>query len=268
MKKIPLRVIFAAVCGLFLLAVTVVMARRLIINHSFVSDYEQGNYQVDKEKSLLTMNFPESYVPLYNLGNASYKLGDYNSAISYYTKALEMYPPEAKECDIRVNLALSLCDTIDFYHLDSQDKIDTALFILYKARDVLTEKGCAAEAEGEKGHDPEAQQLKEDIDEMIKKLQNPDQNGSNGQQEQNSSSDDSDSSSGGGSGPSEREKKVQGELEGKKKDAMEDRKDQQGTLEKYSDFIGGDEEGGGNGDVDGSGSGDGEGGSGKQVNPW
>ncbi len=43
---------------------------------------------------------------------------------------------------------------------------------------------------------------------------------------------------------------------------MEDRKDQQGTLEKYSDFIGGDEEGGGNG------SGDGEGGSGKQVNPW
>ncbi len=71
-----------------------------------------------------------------------------------------MYPPESKECDIRVNLALSLCDTIDFYHLDSQDKIDTALFILYKARDVLTEKGCAAEAEGEKGHDPEAQQLK------------------------------------------------------------------------------------------------------------
>ena len=49
---------------------------------------------------------------------------------------------------------------------------------------------------------------------------------------------------------------------------MEDRKDQQGTLEKYSDFIGGDEEGGGNGDQSSDGSGDGEGGSGKQVNPW
>ena len=268
MKKIPLRVVFAVVMGLALLAVTVIMARRLIINHSFVSAYESGDYHIEQEKSLLTMNFPESYVPYYNLGNAAYKLGDYNSAISYYTKALEMYPSEGKECDIRVNLALALCDTIDFYNLDSQDKIDTALFMLYKARDVLTEKGCASDVEGEQGHDPEAQQLKEDIDKMIEKLKNPDQSGSNGQQEQSSSSDDSDGESGGGSGPSDKEKKVQGELEGKKKDAMEDRKDQQGTLEKYSDFIGGDEEGGGNGDVDGDGEGDGEGGSGKQVNPW
>ncbi len=268
MKKIPLRVIFVSIIALVLLVTTVVMARRLIVNHSFVVAYDKGDYKVDAEKSLLTMNFPESYVPYYNLGNAAYKLADYNSAVSYYTKALEMHPSESKDCDIRVNLALALCNTIDFYHLDSQDKIDTALFILYKARDVLLEKGCASDVEGEEGHDPEAQQLKEDIDEMIEKLKNPDQSGSGDQQDNNNNSQDNDGGSSGSSGPSDREKKIQGELEGKKKDAMEDRKDQQGTLEKYSDYIGGDQEGGPGGNLDG-GDGDGDGsGSGKQVNPW
>ena len=266
MKKIPLRVIFVAMTALVLLVATVLMARRLIINHSYVNAYQNGDYQVEAEESLLTLNFPESYVPYYNLGNAAYRFADYNSAISYYTKALEMHPPKGKDCKIRINLALALCGTIDFNHLDTQDKIDSALFILYKARDVLTEKGCASQ-EGHDGHDADAQQLKEDIDRMIEKLKNPDQSDSGSQQDNSGSSSDSDSS-GGGYGPSDREKKIQGELEGKKKDAMEDRKDQQGTLEKYSDFIGGDQDGSGSGSLEGGEEDGGNGGNGINTSPW
>ncbi len=260
MRKIPLRAYFIGFMGLVLLVAAILTGRRLILNHSYVKAYEKGDYKTEMEESLLTMNFPEGYVPYYNLGNAAYRYGDYNSAISYYTKALENYPPEGRDCKIRINLALALCDTIDFYHLDTQEKVDTALFILYKARDVLLEKGCATDEEGQTGHDADAQKLKEDIDEMIKKLENPDKNQNNSQQQENNSgNDNSDESSGDNSQPSDREKKIQGELEGKKKDALEDRKDQQGTLEKWSDYIGG-----GNGDENG----EGEGGANSGSSPW
>ncbi len=259
MRKIPLRVYFIGIMGILLLVITVMLARRLIVNHDYVYAYGNGDYKTEQEESLLTLNFPESFVPYYNLGNASYKYGDYNAAISYYTKALENYPPEGRDCKIRINLALALCDTIDFYHLDTQDKVDTALFILYKARDVLLEKGCAVNEQGQVGHDADAQQLKEDIDKMIEKLENPDKNQQNNQQQDNSGNDNSDGSSGNDSQPSDKEKKIQGELEGKKKDAMEDRKDQQGTLEKWSDYVGG-----GEGDEDGGG----EGGTDGQKSPW
>ena len=60
------------------------------------------------------------------------------------------------------------------------------------------------------------------------------------------------------------EKRIQRELEENKKDALEDRKDQQDDLKKWSDYIGGDEDGSGaGGDEDGEGSG-----TGGQNNPW
>ncbi len=259
MKKIPLRVYFVAAMGLLLLVMTILLARRLIVNHSFVSAYNKGDYSSEQENSLLKMNFPESFVPYYNLGNVAYKYGDYNSAITYYTKALENYPPEGKDCKIRINLALSLCNTIDFNHLDSQEKIDTALFILYKARDVLLEKGCAVNEEGEVGHDADAQQLKEDIDRMIEKLENPEQNQQQQQEQQEDDSNGDENNSGSDSQPSDKEKKIQGELEDKKKDAMEDRKDQQDSLERWSDYVGGEGEDGEEG---------GEGGSENITSPW
>jgi tetratricopeptide (TPR) repeat protein len=260
MKKIPLRIYFVAGMGLLLLVLSILLTRRLIVNHNFVSAYNKGDYSSEQENTLLKMNFPESFVPYYNLGNVAYKYGDYNSAISYYTSALENYPPEGKDCKIRINLALAMCNTIDFNHLDSQEKIDTALFILYKARDVLLEKGCAVNEEGQVGHDADAQQLKEDIDRMIEKLENPDQKPKEQEQQEDDNSNGDEGSSGSDTQPSDREKKIQGELENKKKDALEDRKDQQDSLERWSDYVGG-----GNGEEDGEG---GEGGSESITSPW
>ena len=269
MRRIPLKYYFIALVGIIILIVAIMLGSRLITNHLFVQAYNNEEYDTEAEEKLLKMNFPESYVPYYNLGNAAYKKGDYNSAIAYYTKALENYPPEDKDCLIRINMALSLCNTIDFYNLDSQEKIDTALFILYKARDLLLEKGCASD-EGE-GHNADAQQLKEDIDAMIEKLKNPDSgnNSDQPQEEPPQENDDGDSSNSGKSG-SDKEKRIQRELEENKKDALEDRKDQQNDLEKWSDYVSGNENSGG--EDDGSGAGgdeDGEGaGAGGKNNPW
>ncbi len=131
MKKIPLRLYFIAIMGVLFLTLSAMLLYRLLVNHDFVIRYRQGEIEVAGEEKLLEFNFPESYVPYYNLGNAAYKNGDYNSAISYYNEALGMHPGEGKDCMIRINLALALCRTINFYNLDSQEKIDTALFILY-----------------------------------------------------------------------------------------------------------------------------------------
>ena len=258
MKKTPLRMWFIGLVGLIALAVALMMVYRLAVNHVFVRAYANEDYNTQNEEKLLKFNFPESYIPYYNLGNAAYKRGDYTSAISYYTEALKNFPTEKRECLIRINLALSMCNTIDFYNLNSQDKVDTALFILYKARDVLLEKGCASD-DGQ-GHNQDAQQLKEDIDKMIEKLKNPDENNNNDDKQQNSDdqNDSKDNSSGNDQTPSDKEKRAKKELEENRKGAMEDRKEQQGNLDKWSDYVGGE------GDSDG----EGDGGNQKNVSPW
>lgn len=260
MKKIPLRFAFCILMGVFVFALTLMLLWRLYVNHDFVAKYNRGEIDVTREEKLLEFNFPEGYLPYYNLGNAAYKNGDYNAAINYYNEALNQHPGEGKDCLIRINLALSLCNTINFYKLDSQEKIDTALFILYKARDVLTENGCAS-PEGHDGHNEDAQQLKEDIDRMIEMLQNPDQGGTgNSDQSSDESGGSNDGSSGNDRKPSDREKKIQGELEGNKKDALEDRKETQGNLDKWSDYIGGDGDGNSDGEGDGTGN--------EGTSPW
>ena len=133
LKKIPLRVYFMLMMTLILGIAGAILIVRIITNHQFVTAYAKGEYLVEEEATLLSLNVPESYLPYYNLGNVAYEGGDYNSAIGYYSHALALFPVGQKECDVRINLALSMCYSIDFQHLESQDKVDTALLILYKA---------------------------------------------------------------------------------------------------------------------------------------
>ena len=228
-KKFPVLMVVLGIVGTILLALGLSIFIKVGINHSFISDYRKKVYAADKEQALLVMNVPESYLPYYNLGNVAYKNGDYNSAIAYYTQALQLNPPKHRECDIRINLALSMVYTIDFNHLDSQDKIDTALIILYKARDVLTEKGCAAE-NPEDAHNATAQQLKEDIDKLIEQLENPPEGGNGG-----GNQDEPEEPSNSGETPqqpSSGDDKVKNKLKKQQKNALDDKTDQQENLEK------------------------------------
>ncbi len=237
-KKIPFRIICYLVFGVLLAFFSILLFFKVYENHRFVKAYQGGEYLSENEEKLLFVNVPESYLPYYNMGNVAYKATDYNSAVGYYTKALSLLPMGQKECSVRINLALAMCNTIDFAHLNSQDKVDTALIILYKARDILLENGWAAE-ERELARDADAQQLKEDIDKMIEMLENPDGGSSNQDDSNEQNSNDQEDAQDERPQQSEREKKQQDQLEGNKKNAMEERQQQQGAIEHAGQGDGG-----------------------------
>ena len=143
MKKTPLRYIVLLVVSLAAIIVSVSALVRVFANKRFVTAYEQGIYYTSMEQKLFFLNFPEGFIPPYNVGNAAYMNEDYLSAIGYYMDALKYNPGEPEDCQIRINLALALVHTIDFDNLDSESKIQDALSILYQARGKLTQNGCA-----------------------------------------------------------------------------------------------------------------------------
>ncbi len=273
MKKFPLRYVLILIVAAILVVASLLVGFKVANNHNFVRKYNNGEYLTEKEEKLLTLNVPESYLPYYNLGNVAYENGDYNSAVGYYTKALSLYPVGQKDCMIRINLALAMCYSIDFANLDSQEKVDSALVILYKARDILLEKGCAIDVEYDEdgnvvgddcGHNKDAQKLKDDIDKMIERLQNGSDSGDENDDQQDdqgneNQNQDGDEDNGGTSG--DKEKKMQEKLEKNKKDALEERKETQDSYEKWYGKPGEGEDGGG------SVVGEGEGSSGMQ-HPW
>lgn len=186
--RIILSVIFflVAIDGIFMLA-------RSVVNTAFLRNYEKGSYTEMPERFFLHLKFGENYVVPYNLGNVAYQYEDYDKAVTYYRQALSSGPPEQEaECKVRVNLALSMCHTIDFDKLDTSDEkaVSKAVSTLQKARLVLTDHGCASEPVGsDDGHFRDADQLKHDIDDMLNKLQNPPESDQNqdqkDQQDQN-----------------------------------------------------------------------------------
>ena len=189
--RIILSVIFflVAIDGIFMLA-------RSVVNTAFLRNYEKGSYSEMPERFFLHLKFGENYVVPYNLGNVAYQYEDYDKAVTYYRQALSSRPPEQEaECKVRVNLALSMCHTIDFDKLDTSDDkaVSKAVSTLQKARLVLTDHGCASEPVGsDDGHFRDADQLKHDIDDMLNKLQNPPESDQNQDQKQDQDGDAAD----------------------------------------------------------------------------
>ncbi|SFQ16594.1 hypothetical protein SAMN04487928_12150 [Butyrivibrio proteoclasticus] len=266
MKKIPIKYLTMLIISVAVVAISFSAIVRVFVNKGFVVSYEQGIYDTSKEKTLFFMNFPQGYIPYYNVGNVSYQQGDYVSAISYYYDALRLNPKEPWDCQIRINLALALCYTIDFDNLDSEEKIQNALSVLYQARGVLIEHGCA-EDKGENGHNKDAQQLKDDIDKMIEKLQKNGSGGREDDQEQKESEGEEEQKQSGESSNSSKQKQQQQALEQNKKNAMQERQEEIDDLDEHKKYSGqnsdnGDPEGG-NGE-----SGEDEGTSSGPKHPW
>ena len=246
-NKIPLKIIVMIVSALFLCVLSFGLFFKVIVNHRFVKAYAEDVYLSENEQLLTFLNAPESYLPYYNLGNVAFENTDYSSAVGYFTKALSLFPLGQKDCDVRINLALSMCYSIDFQHLESKERIDTALVILYKARDILLENGWAND-DPQLAKDEDAQQLKEDIDKIIEKLENPeDGDKSQNDQEEDENNDNQDESGSEPQQPSDREKKKQDELDENKKNAMEERRRQQKDMENWEKSEDGEEAGAGSG---------------------
>ncbi len=222
------------IVSVVLLIIALFLGVRYIINGVFLIKYNHGDYSPGSQEFLQLVNIPEGYLPYYNAGNAYYKLEDYDKAIDNYKAALESHPTEKKECDIRVNLALAMLHKIDFDNLNTEKQKANAVRTLQSARNILCEKGCA-DPYGTDGHDPEAEQLKQDIDKMLEELDaEPQPPEDSEEQQQNSGGGESEEKK-----KSKREKELEEKLDEQKQDAMEERQETQDKADQKQDMQGG-----------------------------
>jgi hypothetical protein len=248
--------------GTVLCAAGALLTGRAAVNACFVRQAEQGDGRAGLERTLLTMNWNEGYIPYYNLGNLEAAKGQWEKAALLYESALGKGAAHPAECRVRINLALSLVHEVDtdraeaaadrlearkketeeqaeksslqinaedskevedekeqvedsgmVNHEDAKEEeqedrrtVQTALVQLYAARNVLTEEACADAGWTEPGqtadpssfHSTDAEKLKEEIDEEIRKLDpdagkgetnNPDQDQSDGQDQEKDDSE-------------------------------------------------------------------------------
>ena len=96
-KKFPVLMVVLGVVGTIMLVLGLAVFITVGLHHSFVSQYKKNVYAADKEQKLLVMNVPESYLPYYNLGNVSYKNGDYNGAFRLFVQKVGEYSRIAAE---------------------------------------------------------------------------------------------------------------------------------------------------------------------------
>lgn len=149
-----------------LLCCLICLVTNFFANEMFVINYQAGTY---KENKLKGLGFCEPYISYYNEGNLCYQKGNYEDAIKAYQTALSHYPSKQRECDIRINLALSMIAPIESSQLTGQE-LEQAIVTLEDAKGILCEHDCATE-DGN-GHNKEAQTLKEDIDRFLEELKN------------------------------------------------------------------------------------------------
>jgi tetratricopeptide (TPR) repeat protein len=144
-------------------------------NNLIIRKYENGKYLVTQAKMLTDITFQKSYISNYNYGNILYKNGKYDEAIEEYEKALQTLVPAKKECKIRINYALAMCNCIEVDE-SNQDSLQEAINTYEEAIKILTEKSCNE-------HNKDAEELKEDIEKEIERLKKLQQNTSNSEEE-------------------------------------------------------------------------------------
>ena len=163
MKKKILLVIYIL---LIILALKFVL--KTVNNSILIFRYNKTDYSKLQAKVAIHFDFIENYVSRYNYGNILYNEGKYEEAIQEYRKALRHFVPKYKECKIRINYALAICNTVQ---VDETNKIsiENAIKRYEDAIDVLTEKGCANKND-DNGHSQDAETLKQDILREIERL--------------------------------------------------------------------------------------------------
>ena len=231
-----IRRVLLSVCAL-VITVGVLILLRSLINAEFLRSYNSGRYSPIPENLLPYLPFGENYVAPYNLGNVEYQRGNYDKAIYYYSLAYQNGPPEHpehdEECKIRVNLALSMCHTIDFDNLDYSDAeaVAEAMTTLQQARAILTEAECASEPVGsDDGHYRDADKLKHDIDRMLEQMQNQSDSNEDG----GNGGDGQDENQDGGEGQDENQDQSDGGGDQDKKDAQSQKEEEQRVKEEQA----------------------------------
>ena len=153
-KKITLVVII--VLSLILIKLTI----KVLLNDSFIEQYNNGEYSSGSLDINEIMNLYEPYIVKYNYGNYYYKSKEYENAYNKYLEALDYSIPDDRICKVKINTSLSLVMQVEkMTNRDEQNKI------LNKAKSYLDED-CGSMAPLEDYET--AEELKKIIDELLK----------------------------------------------------------------------------------------------------
>ena len=164
----------------------------------------------------------------FNKGNVYYKKDDYDNAIEEYKKALKLYPPEKKECSIRINLALAMFYKIDF-KVKTQKEFDEIIEKIDEIKDILIEDGCA-HRDDNNGHSSEAQKLKNELDMIQEAMRNAEAT-----EEPNNSDDEDDDNTEDTQTTKENSKETR--LQEIQREGMNERNDYMKYKESSSDYV-------------------------------
>lgn len=180
--------IIAIVIGVLLFLFFGLLTFNYVYNKITISKYEEHDYSYNVDILTYT-NITQTYIVYYNNGNTHYRKGEYVEAIEDYKEALEHNPPhKPEECNIRVNLALAIIQTLPEDYSAPQN-IEKSIATLEEARAYLLEEDCAQDEED--GHDKDAQKLKEELDRWIEQLKQQQQaQGGDGDQDQQQPNND------------------------------------------------------------------------------
>lgn len=197
------------------------------LNQNFLAGYNKGIYDLDKADLIRKLS-TYSYVSHYNKGNVYYKKDDYDNAIEEYKKALKLYPPEKKECSIRINLALAMFYKIDF-KVKTQKEFDEIIEKIDEIKDILIEDGCA-HRDDNNGHSSEAQKLKNELDMIQEAMRNAEAT-----EEPNNSDDEDDDNTEDTQTTKENSKETR--LQEIQREGMNERNDYMKYKESSSDYV-------------------------------
>lgn len=156
----------------------------IIMNEVHVSNYNKGNNSDFLVKSLIVLDFAEPCVARYNYGNILYQKENYEKAAEQYFYALDESPSKKKECDIRVNLALSLLKQVNLNDIETEDGKNNVIEALEEIIDILCENDCAHKYDDD-GHDTDAQTLKNEIEQFLNTLKEEENQQQNEEDEEN-----------------------------------------------------------------------------------
>ena len=87
-----------------------------VVNQTAIDLFDSGQYEASEERStsLLDQTVIEPYLPWFNRGDSKAAREQYTDAIDDFERALELAPAD-RQCDVRVNLALSWEKLGDIY---------------------------------------------------------------------------------------------------------------------------------------------------------
>ena len=151
-----------------LIVILIKLVGTFIINGIIIFNYNNHIYNSLLVKSLYFLNVSEPYIAYYNEGNIMYQKKDYDGAIKKYKEVISKKPPQKRICDVRINLSLALIRNISNYK-----DYNSAYNTLEEARYNLYKDDCAS-ATDDSGNSKEA----EELEEIIKELENELNNGS------------------------------------------------------------------------------------------